>query len=200
MKKSILTFLAIISCSYIFAQFPVYNTLFADFKDGAYYKDATNELNKFEGRWLYTNGNTSFELILQKRIMQKRGKYYCDLLVGGYKYVENGVVKVDWLNDVNIVYSQIYLHKVKGSHFLTSNQFPPVCNDCDPNERRLDVSIAEPHAVGRSYAFRYKTNVGSPDQIIIQPSGRDMIVTSPGDPPKYYSLPFVLDFTLTKQP
>ena len=132
--------------------------------------------------------------------MKKYGKYYRDLLVGGYQYIENGILKVDWLNDANLNHSDIRRHKVTGTYFLPGNMYPPVCNTCAPNERRLNIIMAEPHAVGRFYAFRYKANIGSPDQIIIQPSGRDMIVTSPGDPPKYYSLPFVLDFTLTKQP
>lgn len=200
MKKTFYTIITIISCAVSSAQYPVYNTLLADFKDNAYYKDATNELNKYEGTWLYTNGTTSFKLVLQKRLMQKRGKYYCDLLIGGYQYIENGITKVDWLNDVNIVYSQIYLHKVKGSYFITDNLYPPACPACAPNERRLNVSIAEPNVVGRSYAFRYKATVGMPDQIIIQSMGREMITKSPNDPVYDYSLPYNLDFTLTKQP
>ena len=29
--------------------------------ENAYYKDLNNELNSFEGTWLYTNGNTSLK-------------------------------------------------------------------------------------------------------------------------------------------
>ena len=70
MKTIFLNSMVLMFTTLIYSQSPVYNTLLADYQAGAYYKDDANELNKFEGTWLYTNGNTSFKLILQKRTMQ----------------------------------------------------------------------------------------------------------------------------------
>ena len=36
---------------------------------GAYYKDTYNLLNPFEGTYLYTNGNTIFKIVFQKKVM-----------------------------------------------------------------------------------------------------------------------------------
>lgn len=185
----------------IFSQSPVYNTLLADYKPGAYYKDTANELNKFEGTWLYTNGTTSFKLVLQKRTMQLIKNYYKDVLVGGYQYIENGVEKVNWLSDVNATHAVISHHKVTGNYFVPNRRgvYPAFCNTCPDDEKILSVSIGEPHAPGRFLNFRFKLNVGSPNQIIIYPMHRDMLVRSPDEPAQYYVLPLDMNFTLTKQ-
>ena len=185
----------------IYSQSPVYNTLLADYQAGAYYKDAANELNKFEGTWLYTNGNTSFKLILQKRTMQLIKNYYKDVLVGGYQYIENGVEKVNWLSDVNATHAVTIHHKVYGSYFIPNRVgvYPAFCNTCPNDEKILSVSIHEPHAPGRFLNFRFKLNYGSPNQIIIYSENREMLVRSPNEPAQYYVLPLVMDFTLEKQ-
>lgn len=183
----------------VYSQSPVYNTLLGDDKDGAYYKDTANELNKFEGTWLYTNGTTSFKLILQKKTMQSYGNHYRDLLVGGYQYIENGVEKVNYLNDVNAVYQDIRDQKVTGTYLITNGSYLPICGSCPASERILSITMSEPHATGRQYHFRFKSEVGFPDKIIIQSLHRDMIVRSPDEPAQYYVLPLVMDFTLEKQ-
>jgi hypothetical protein len=53
-------------------------------QSNAYYKDLDNELDTFEGTWLYTNGNTSWKIILKKEITFFNDKYYEDLIVGEY--------------------------------------------------------------------------------------------------------------------
>ena len=62
--------------------------------NNAYYKDLNNELNPFEGTWLYANGNTSLKIVLVKKPMYFNGKYYEDLIIGEYQYIENGVEKI----------------------------------------------------------------------------------------------------------
>ena len=60
-----------------------------------YLKDVNNKLNPFVGTWLYSNGNTTLKIILQKKIMAlvANGEYYEDLLVGGFEYFVDGELK-----------------------------------------------------------------------------------------------------------
>ncbi|WP_298423734.1 DUF6705 family protein [uncultured Kordia sp.] len=66
-------------------------------KTNYYRKDLNNVLDKYVGTWTYTNGNTSFTIVLIKRLKVKITDYYTDEITGWYKYVENGVVKVNTL-------------------------------------------------------------------------------------------------------
>ncbi|MEX2349794.1 MAG: DUF6705 family protein [Flavobacteriaceae bacterium] len=78
-----------------------------DAPENAYYKDLNNELNKFEGTWQYANGNTSFTMVLEKKIKVDMDDYYNDKIVGWYKYIENGQVIINTLlntNDFYIIY------------------------------------------------------------------------------------------------
>ncbi|TRW23345.1 hypothetical protein FMM05_14220 [Flavobacterium zepuense] len=68
---------------------------------GAYYKDLNNDLNRYVGTWKYTNGTTSLTVTLQKKVMQHIINapygYYEDLVIGEYKYILNGVEKINTL-------------------------------------------------------------------------------------------------------
>ncbi len=72
-------------------------------EQGVYYKDNNNLLNPFEGTYLYSNGNTSFKIVLEKKEMTtyNSGYFYEDLLVGGYQYIEEGTEKINTLNVLN---------------------------------------------------------------------------------------------------
>ena len=58
---------------------------------GAYYKDIKNYFDDFTGTWIYTNGNTSLKIVLNKKTMRYTGKFYTDAVDGEYQYIENGV-------------------------------------------------------------------------------------------------------------
>ena len=45
-------------------------------------EDINNYLDAFEGTYLYTNGNTSFRMVLVKKVQQYNGRYYEDLIIG----------------------------------------------------------------------------------------------------------------------
>jgi len=109
--------------------------------ENAYYKDLNNDLNPFEGTWLYTNGNTSLKIILEKKIMFNNGDYYEDLMVGGYQYIENGVEKINTLSDVNHP-SLGYHASIKGNTILDSCYYLPT-DDCVESEKRLSLSIED---------------------------------------------------------
>ncbi|HET8809311.1 MAG TPA: DUF6705 family protein, partial [Flavobacteriaceae bacterium] len=48
---------------------------------GVYYKDVNHILDAFEGTYLFTNGNTSFKIVLEKKINLpfNNGIYYEDI-------------------------------------------------------------------------------------------------------------------------
>ena len=64
-----------------------------------YIKDTQNVYNNFAGTWQWTNGNSTFTIKLQKVEYWKapNNNYFKDLILGGYKYVENNIVIVDRL-------------------------------------------------------------------------------------------------------
>lgn len=105
----------------------------------AYYKDTNNLLNPFEGTYLYTNGTTSLTIILQKKTMVYDGYKYEDLLIGEYQYIENGVEKINTLNNLNTITTNQWEHNINGNSILS--QGLPGCQDCISNEKRLRLSL-----------------------------------------------------------
>ena len=126
--------LSIISCKAQSALYKADPTL----PTGTYYKDLNNDLNKFVGTWKWEENNTSFTIKLQKIEQYYDGEYYRDMLIGEYKYVNNGNIVVNTLpllNDSNIAGSY---HNISGSRIL--NKFQPLrCEDCTTAERRVKL-------------------------------------------------------------
>ncbi|WP_445456328.1 DUF6705 family protein [Flavobacterium sp. HNIBRBA15423] len=113
-------------------------------KTGYYYKDTHNIFNQFEGHYKYTNGSTSLEIVLQKmELSSKFNNRYCeDMLIGAYKYIKDGVVVIDALNDLNNNYVDGGKYIIDGNRILTGQYLG--CNDCASNEKRVVLSIMEP--------------------------------------------------------
>lgn len=110
-------------------------------KDGtrstaAYYKDVNNLLDQYEGTWLYTSGNNSLKIVLIKKTNQYNGRYYEDLIIGEYQYVENGVEKINTLSEINTVFPNQRRHNINGNSLIKKTS-KPSCNDCLTNEKRL---------------------------------------------------------------
>ena len=117
-----------------------------DLPEGTYYKDLNNDLNKFEGTWKWENGNNSFTIVLEKKeqILFSRSNQYNDLLIGEYKYVENGVEIVNSLarlQDNSVVGLSHYL---SGATIMHKNHPPHKCESCTNEERRVSVYIRDP--------------------------------------------------------
>lgn len=150
--KNIIKFLAlflIVSCK---AQTPVIDISQSELglPNGYYMKDIYNLLNPFEGVYQYTNGNTLLKIVLVKKIQQYNGKYYEDLIIGEYQYIENGIEKINTLNQINTVYSNQIIHKIDGNLLINNNARISPCTDCLPNEKRLLASIMDP--ISKKYA------------------------------------------------
>ena len=107
--------------------------------NNAYYKDVNNTLNNFEGTWLYTSGNTSLKIVLVKSTYYFNGKYYEDLLIGGYQYTVNGEEKINTLTDANDP-SIGRNASIRGNSVYSSCKYLPV-DDCVDGEKNLDLSI-----------------------------------------------------------
>ena len=106
-----------------------------DSEYGVYYKDLYNVLNPFIGTYLYTNGNTTFKIELRKKEHSSLGGFhYEDLLIGAYRYVENGELRSDTFNELNnVVHENGTYYDLWASGFHKGDW--PGCDDCstDPN-------------------------------------------------------------------
>ncbi len=111
---------------------------------GVYYKDFNNVLEPFVGTYLYSNTatNSSFQIILQKKLHSDFGGFNQDMLIGAYKYIENGITKVDALNDITINYPSNRSHVINGYMILTGTELG--CYDCSEDEIRIHGMIKDP--------------------------------------------------------
>jgi len=122
-------------------------------QDGAYYKDINNELDDFEGTWLYINGNTSLKIILRKEVMFYNGDYYEDVMVGEYRYIENGVELVNTLDNINV--TNVYEHNIYGQDLYYNCALLPV-SDCIDGEVRLSISLFDVNDIHGADFFLHK--------------------------------------------
>ena len=132
----------------VVAQTPV-KSLYEDSTDiwGAYYKDTYNDLDRYVGTWKYTNGSTSLTITLQKRTMQHYeddyNNYYEDILIGEYKYIENGVEKINTLPQLSANLPSSYSHNIVGNIIIgPQSQY---CHGCGPMDRRVLVGFIDPN-------------------------------------------------------
>jgi hypothetical protein len=148
MKKIILSLLlfSLLSCK---AQTPVlslYDDVLIDIQD-AYYKDITGFHDQFVGRWLYTNGTTILEVVLLEKEMMYNNvgpkPSYEDCLIGGSRYVENGVEKYNTIPTIYEERETVYDYFMWNMSKVPSSGFPK-CNDCAANEYRLSMDYDEP--------------------------------------------------------
>ena len=157
---------------------------------GYYFKDINNVYNQFEGDYLYTNGNTSFLIKLRKKEHSSVGDglYFEDMLIGSYRYVENGVEKVNVLDDINTDFPNGTYHKIKARIILTGPE--KGCPDCEIDEKRLWGSIKDPVSGSVDRLNIRKTTVGGQEaiKIIILHAIEYRLVGTPAPPPVSYPL------------
>ncbi len=141
MKHILIIVIATFSLLNCKAQSPIFPLGdWSDEQANAYYKDLNNELNAFEGTWLYTNGNTSLKIVLVKKPMSFNGDYYEDLIIGEYQYIEDGVEKINTLASLNLDLG--YNHKIRGKSIHNNCFFLPT-DDCVEGEIRLRVRLTD---------------------------------------------------------
>ncbi|MFL9843881.1 DUF6705 family protein [Flavobacterium rhizosphaerae] len=171
MKKIVLYFLLLSSMAG-YAQTSVVS-LYGHKKttDGIYYKDLDNDLDYYVGTWEYVSGTTTLTIILEKRIMKhfqdNYNDYYEDILVGEYRYVENGVEKVNTLANISTIYDNAYEHYICGNALV--GQFSPrtvLTSFGDPNidiiglECHMAFKRADENGVEKLHSNFIKTHEG----------------------------------------
>jgi hypothetical protein len=111
-----------------------------------YEKDINNEFGKFVGEWKYQSGTTEITIKLKKeehyRISDETN--YEDLLVGEYKFVENGMVIDNTLADFDDDTISGYDHNISGGVFV--HFLPGYCIDnSQSQEIKIELFINDPN-------------------------------------------------------
>ena len=163
--------------------------------DNAYVKDINNELDKYTGTWIYTSGNTSLTIKFEKKIQVYNDDWYEDIIVGEYKYIENGVEKVNTLpnfdNGANL--DSVYDHNLLGNTIIYNKEFPG-CNNCENLERRLRIYFNDPdpnlsYLSGMNMGLRHISELGLADKLQIDFARKGTAVI-PDGAPQEPNLPF----------
>ena len=100
-----------------------------DKKNGNYFKDTNGSLDPFIGIWVWENTTNTAKMtikLVKKEMHDGNGivDYKEDILMGGYKYVENGIVIID-----NLTFSTNYTdsnYAIIKSVFLTGPGLPEI--------------------------------------------------------------------------
>ncbi len=111
-----------------------------------YEKDVNNEFEKFTGTWKYQNGAAEITFKLKKELHYQisSNSNYMDLLVGEYRYIENGVVIVNTLSDFDNAAITGYEHKIKGGVFVHTT--PSYCLvNSQIQDIKIELMIAAPN-------------------------------------------------------
>ncbi|RED44436.1 hypothetical protein DFQ10_103120 [Winogradskyella eximia] len=168
--------------------------------EGGYIKDLDNELDKFVGTWIYTNGLTTLTFELQKLELFYDGEHYEDILIGEYKYVENGIEIVNLLPLLDEGSGVIaHGHKISGRQIIPKDRYV-ACNDCDDNERRLRLSFYDPERsyLSTSVVLRYLLDETNPEKMTATVNDDYSVILPSEDSPTNLRVPFG-EYTMVKQ-
>ncbi|HLA55910.1 MAG TPA: DUF6705 family protein [Flavobacterium sp.] len=170
----------------------------------AYYKDVNDVFGSYTGTWFYTHINpdntvTSFKLILQKAQYKydPNVKAYYDIIYGVYEYIDHDVIIKSTLNQLNpdAPFDDYDLF----GHRIMSADFPPKCNNCAPNEKRVRLSYfeADRDYISASIILRHTS---SSQTINVKVWQERNILVNNGNVPVHHdmSIPFG-EYTLTQQ-
>ena len=109
---------------------------------GAYYKDTQNLLNPFVGTYIYSNGTTSFKIVLKKKEMPSvNASYYEDMIIGEYQYIENGIQKVSTLGSLMFNHPDAWSYSMQGNFIIEGKELG--CDECADTEKRLQINISD---------------------------------------------------------
>lgn len=166
---------------------------------GGYFKDLNNELDKFTGTWLFTNGNTSFKIKIDKKTMFFEGEYYEDILVGEYQYVEDGIELINTIPQLLQNPDDVFNRNIGGRYIISINQVV-ACEDCLPNERRLKLYISDPERsyLSISLVLRYLLDESNPEKMTATVVASDSVILPHEDSPQSLRVPYG-EYLMVKQ-
>lgn len=207
MKKIIHLILILISnfvfsqCNNIIDLYTACTSISVDYAiNGNYYKDLGNNLNPFEGDYLYVNGNNSLRFVLQKKMSTEHHgtDTYCeDMIVGGYKLVTNNVVILDGLNNVNFNYTNGSSHLINSGYITTGNSHG--YDDRDENEKWLVCTIDDPNGAYYANLHMRKIIHNGQEALKIRIFSSGIVAREENSPPKPVRLLPWGEFILIKQ-
>ena len=190
--KNIIIFLLIINLYNCKAQSPIHPLADRNVPENlnnVYFKDVDNDLDQFVGTWVFQDGNTSLTIVLVKLTQFFNGSWYEDMLIGEYKYVENGIEIVNYLPRLNDPNVSNAAHTVDGSK-IVSKYYLPECDFCATNQRRIALYFSD---LDRKYINSQMVvsylNENGVDKIVIDIVGRDTEV-APLDSPFETRVPY----------
>lgn len=112
--------------------------------ENSYFKDLNGDLDGYEGTYVYTNGTTSFKLVLKKKI-KSYNYYYKDLIVGEFQFIKDGVELYNSLANININYTNAEAnYSIKGNMIIIGKSLG--CDDCAVDEKRLSLGYGDERA------------------------------------------------------
>lgn len=164
---------------------------------GYYRKDISNLLDAYQGTYVYTNGNITFKIKLKKMLYQPEGTHFEDMLIGEYQYIENGLEKINTLNNYNVDFGnkQLLKHAITGNRVIGNNSRMWVCSDCANNQKRIILIFTDP--ISRKYAdFVLRKNLINGVEVIeariVNPSSSVWVMGEPEPlgfsiPPGFYT-------------
>ena len=183
---------------------PLYSS--EDYEDGVdiYYKDTFNDFDNYTGTWEYVNGTTSLRIVFEKKLLYHDAfdNNYRDLLIGEYRYIENGVEKINTLPLLTNPPLDLIEHTIVGSSIIGNDNFP-ICSDCSNGQKRVVLSFEDPLRNNVEGLFGNlivrRVGAGSVQQIKIELRQRGNILVIDNIPPLYssFNVPWG-EYTLTK--
>jgi hypothetical protein len=184
---------------------PLFDSLEYGETPNAYYKDTYNDFNNFVGTWMYTNGGTSFKIVLQKKTQtySSVNNFYRDMLVGEYQYIENGIEKVNTLSQLSLNLINVHSYGIVGNIINTAQNYP-VCTNCLLNQKRIILNFKDPTTVQNGLSGEIilrRVDEGSFQKIEVWLRQTGNIMTIGDAPPAYtsFNVPWG-KYILTKQP
>ncbi len=106
-----------------------------------YFVDNNNEMDFFEGSWEYANSSSTLTIRLKKESRVYNGRFYQDLLVGEYKYIENGVEIVNTLDQIDL--RSGFNHSIVGNGIKRKCSNLPT-SDCQDGRLKFDLLLRDP--------------------------------------------------------
>lgn len=109
-----------------------------------YLKDINNILDKYVGIWKFTNSGNEIVIQLKKEVKYRiaENSSYEDLLVGEYKYILNGVEKINTLSFFNDNAISGDKHNISGNVFVFRNS--EYCNfSGNVGDEKIELIIGE---------------------------------------------------------
>lgn len=168
------------------------------YPQNAYFKDINNYLNPFIGTYIYTNGNTSLKIVLDKK-MKDNGKYAEDVIYGGYEYIVNGVTVANTLPNTLPANTYAGSYYINGNAYLLNNSYPP-CSTCASGEKRLFITLQDTQCIYFRRLIIKKDTIGGQEQIKIDLDLGNTVYYNSTDPEPVFN--FALpsgSYTLIKQ-